>query len=76
MSNGPPTFANGPPNFGNAPLNFANGIPLNSLPANGNANNQVAAIMNGTGPPNQTARPASGLRRALTERQINRRWNR
>ncbi|KAF3208295.1 hypothetical protein TWF191_000688 [Orbilia oligospora] len=61
-------MSNGPPNFGNSTA-----IPLNTFQqniANGNANNQTSA-MNGTGPPNQVAPSSSGLRRALTERQIN-----
>ncbi|TGJ72782.1 hypothetical protein EYR41_004652 [Orbilia oligospora] len=61
-------MSNGPPNLGNGTA-----IPLNTFQqniANGNANNQTSA-MNGSGPPNQVAPSSSGLRRALTERQIN-----
>ncbi|KAF3130109.1 hypothetical protein TWF594_010506 [Orbilia oligospora] len=61
-------MSNGPPNLGNGTA-----IPFNTFQqniANGNANNQTSA-MNGSRPPNQVAPSSSGLRRALTERQIN-----
>ncbi|KAK6514812.1 hypothetical protein TWF506_007174 [Arthrobotrys conoides] len=61
-------MSHGPPNLGNGAV-----IPLNNLQPsipNGNANHQTSAI-NGAGPPNPNAPLPSGLRRALTERQIN-----